>query len=188
MGHFFFVLFAAIVGTVWGQTGVCYANCRQGYCNLTSALSCTDCDPGLLNLNSQCFTTNVQPNPLTSLVPNRVNTLLDGKNTTICDINQGTATTRMLFEPVLGTSHTQQFAIPATYSYLHVKYNAILLTDIPYSSTLELLVSVVSSTNLLSPLLTQPMQINASRLSLNCSPVIASRPQQYGVFFVDQKL
>ncbi len=43
------------------QSNVCYANCKKGYCSPTNAISCTECDQGMLNINSSCVSSNIQP-------------------------------------------------------------------------------------------------------------------------------
>ena len=93
--------------------------------------------------------------PLTYLKPNAANTLLDGASATSCDVTTGIATTRMMYLPIIGNSHTQQFQIPSSYSYLRLKFNAILFSGANLPQPPTLLVSVVSSTDLRNALSSQ---------------------------------
>lgn len=55
-----FLFFFTLILIVIGQQNICYVNCRQGYCDPFFASRCTDCDPGFINLNSQCVGGNTQ--------------------------------------------------------------------------------------------------------------------------------
>ena len=61
MNQFHLLLLVLLFHSVASQNNICYSNCRKGSCLATNALSCNSCDPGLLNINTRCITTNVQP-------------------------------------------------------------------------------------------------------------------------------
>lgn len=54
------LLFLLLLAPVLAQNNVCYANCKPGFCQPASALSCTDCDLGLVNLNNMCIGSSTQ--------------------------------------------------------------------------------------------------------------------------------
>lgn len=94
----------------------------------------------------------------------------------------------MLFQPILGNSFTQQFTIPTQYSYLRIKFNAILLTATPYTNPLSILVNVVPANALNTFLVSQAETINPLGASVSCNANIANRNNYYGVYFIDYKV
>lgn len=54
------LLILLLLAPVLSQNNVCYANCKPGFCQSTSALACTDCDLGLVNLNNMCIGSSTQ--------------------------------------------------------------------------------------------------------------------------------
>jgi hypothetical protein len=94
----------------------------------------------------------------------------------------------MLFQTEIGKSYTQQFNIPVTYSYLHVKFNAILLTPTPATQTLSLLVNLVPSSNRRAYILSQTLTVSPTALTLKCNASLSTITNYYGVFTMDQKL
>ena len=54
------ILILLLIG-VQTQNNVCYSNCLKGFCVPNNPLACQACDSGLLEINNQCITTNVQP-------------------------------------------------------------------------------------------------------------------------------
>ncbi|MFM7857488.1 MAG: hypothetical protein ACKO96_37590, partial [Flammeovirgaceae bacterium] len=55
-----FLFFSLLIFTLVGQLNICYADCRQGYCDPSIASRCTDCDPGFININNRCVGGNTQ--------------------------------------------------------------------------------------------------------------------------------
>lgn len=47
-----------IISIALSQNSTCYSNCKVGYCDPSNALSCTDCDLGLVNINNACVGTS----------------------------------------------------------------------------------------------------------------------------------
>lgn len=131
-------------------------------------------------------------------MPNSANNLLDQLPATSCDIGAQTITvgigsgsgsgTRMLFKTIIGSSHTQQFTIPAAYSYLHIKFNAILLSANFYSNNLSILVNVVPTTDLRSFLINKTEAIAPNALAVSCTSNLTNRNNHYGVYFMDYKV
>jgi hypothetical protein len=91
--------------------------------------------------------------PVTFLKPNLANTLLDfsSYNVIACKATSpGSSGTGLIFQTQIGNSFTRQFTIPARYSYMRLKFNAILLTPTPSPQTLSLLVNIVPASNRLA--------------------------------------
>lgn len=51
-------LLLALISITSSQNSTCYSNCKLGYCDPTNALSCSDCDLGLVNINNACIGTS----------------------------------------------------------------------------------------------------------------------------------
>ena len=52
------LLLSLAISIVFSQNSTCYSNCKVGYCDPSNALSCTDCDLGLVNINNACVGTS----------------------------------------------------------------------------------------------------------------------------------
>lgn len=104
-----------------------------------------------------------------------------------CDIVGPNIATKMLFQPQIGNSYTQQFTIPADYSYLHIKFNAIILATSATSQPISILINLVPANNRRAFILSKTETITPSSLSLNCTTVIKNINNYYGVFFLDYK-
>ena len=66
------LLFSVLISIVFAQNSTCYSNCKVGYCDPSDALSCTDCDLGLVNINNACVgtsTLSVPIQPCSRLLP-----------------------------------------------------------------------------------------------------------------------
>lgn len=53
-------LLAIFLWQVTSQSNICYANCKQGFCQSTAAMNCTNCDLGLININNMCIGSSYQ--------------------------------------------------------------------------------------------------------------------------------
>ena len=104
-----------------------------------------------------------------------------------CDISGPNILTRMLFQPQIGNSYTQQFTIPTDYSYLHIKFNAILLTSSPVTQSLSILTNLVPANNRRAFILSKTESIAANGLTLSCNGTIKNIKNYSGVFFSDYK-
>ena len=94
----------------------------------------------------------------------------------------------MLFRTIIGSSHTQQFTIPAAYSYLHIKYNAILLSANLYTNALPILINVVPTTDLRNFLISKTETVIPSALAVSCNSTLTNRNNHYGVYFMDYRV